>query len=153
MDLSVSRSRRRISPYNTILATLVAPLKSGLITTMNLMKILAALLVSLPVLVTLSLVLRSPPPDRIKGFADARVIQRLTRNDTSSSNSGNHIQILNILQLFDLFFLRLAAEKKKCKRRNNKISYVEFFIFCFLHAIFIIWFCCGKWVTIKIPSF
>ncbi|ONI30869.1 hypothetical protein PRUPE_1G278500 [Prunus persica] len=87
MDLSVSRSRRRISPYNTILATLGAPLKSGLITTMNLMKILAALLVSLPVLVTLSLVLRSPPPDRIKGFADARVIQRLTPNDTSSSNS------------------------------------------------------------------
>lgn len=104
MDLSVSRSRRRISPYNTILATLVAPLKSGLITTMNLMKILAALLVSLPVLVTLSLVLHSPPPDRIKGFADARVIQRLTPNDTSSSNSGNHIQILNILQLFDFFF-------------------------------------------------
>ncbi|CAB4264674.1 unnamed protein product [Prunus armeniaca] len=87
MDLSVSRSRRRISPYNTILATLVTPLKSGLITTMNLMKILAALLVSLPVLVTLSLVLRSPPPDRIKGFADARVIQRLTPNDTSSSKS------------------------------------------------------------------
>ncbi|KAL6192795.1 hypothetical protein ACLB2K_033881 [Fragaria x ananassa] len=54
---------------------------------MNLMKIFASLLVSLPVLITLSLVLRGDPPaDRIKGFADARVLETPSSLVTTSSN-------------------------------------------------------------------
>lgn len=53
---------------------------------MNLMKIFASLLVSLPVLITLSLVLRDSPPDRIKGFADARILETPPPNTTTSSN-------------------------------------------------------------------
>lgn len=53
---------------------------------MNLMKIFASLLASLPVLITLSLVLRDPPPDRIKGFADARILETPPPNTTTSSN-------------------------------------------------------------------
>ncbi|KAM1498033.1 galactoside 2-alpha-L-fucosyltransferase-like [Malus sylvestris] len=95
MDLRESNSRRRLSPQpnpagrnKLVSAARVAPSKSRLISPMNLTKILAALLVSLPVLVTLSLVLRNPSPDRIKSFADARIIERLVTNDASSSSSS-----------------------------------------------------------------
>ncbi|KAM1741299.1 hypothetical protein ACFX13_011538 [Malus domestica] len=95
MDLRESKSRRRLSPQpnpagrnKPVSADRVAPSTSRLLTPMNLTKILAVLLVSLPVLVTLSLVLQNLPSNRIKGFADARIIERLVQNDTSSSSSS-----------------------------------------------------------------
>ncbi|XP_059446135.1 galactoside 2-alpha-L-fucosyltransferase-like [Corylus avellana] len=86
MDLKALR--RQSSPSKpaglprTLRAARVAFTKSGF-TTMKLLKILAASLVALPVLVTLMLILRNPPADRIAGLAEARALERVAHNGTS----------------------------------------------------------------------
>ncbi|KAH7515982.1 hypothetical protein FEM48_Zijuj10G0086100 [Ziziphus jujuba var. spinosa] len=52
--------------------------------TMKVIKILSACLVILPVLVSLSLVLRNPPADQVNGFVDARILEKNAHNATST---------------------------------------------------------------------
>ncbi|XP_062161908.1 galactoside 2-alpha-L-fucosyltransferase-like [Alnus glutinosa] len=86
MDLKAFRRRSSQSKPaglpQTLRAARVALTKSGF-TTMKLLKILAASLVALPVLVTLTLILRNPPADRIAGLAEARALERVAHNGTS----------------------------------------------------------------------
>jgi hypothetical protein len=86
MDLKAFRMRSSPSKPaglpQTLRAARVALTKSGF-TTMKLLKILAASLVALPVLVTLTLILRNPPADRIAGLAEARALERVAHNGTS----------------------------------------------------------------------
>lgn len=83
------------------------------ITPMTLTKLLSALLVSLPFFVNLCIVLRNPPPERINGFADARIIGTLVPNDTKRGN------------VFDNFFticFIVWLQRKMQGKYNNEFS-------------------------------
>lgn len=88
MDLSAYRMR--LSPLMTnsrqkVLGILrVIPIKFGIgMMSMKLTKLVAVLLVFIPVFVTVALLLRNPNVDRPGVFFEARVLEKSTQNDTS----------------------------------------------------------------------
>jgi hypothetical protein len=105
MDLKAFRRQSSSSKPaglpRTLRAARVAFTKSGF-TTMKLLKILAASLVALPVLVTLALIFRNPPVDRIAGLAEARALERVAHNGTSLGVGKEKKTLFDVIYAFCL---------------------------------------------------